>query len=72
MQDLSFLTREQTMSPAMEAQSINYWSAREIPAPFFFFFFLAKELQVLGLLIICNFCPSWLQIVYSWTSSPLD
>ena len=58
MQDLSLLTRDQTMPPAVEAQSINHWAAREIPAPPFIFFFLAKELQVLGSLITCIFCPS--------------
>ena len=32
---------------------------------FYFFFFFAKELQVVGPQITCNFCPSWLQIIGS-------
>ena len=31
MQDLSFLNREQTHSPAVEAQSPNHWTIREFP-----------------------------------------
>ena len=29
--DLSSLTREQPMPPAMEVQTVNHWTAREVP-----------------------------------------
>ena len=29
--DLSSLTRGRTLSPALEVQSLNHWTAREIP-----------------------------------------
>ena len=31
MQDLSSLTREWTRAPAVEVQSLNHWTAREVP-----------------------------------------
>ena len=31
MKDLSSLTRDQTQPPALEARSINHWTAREVP-----------------------------------------
>ena len=31
MRDLSSATRDRTHTPAMEAQSPNYWTARELP-----------------------------------------
>ena len=31
LQDLSSPTRDQTMRPAVEAQSLNHWTAREVP-----------------------------------------
>ena len=36
MQDLSFLIRDQTVLPALEAQSPNHWTAREPPFPALF------------------------------------
>ena len=31
MWDLSFLTREQTCAPAVDVQSLNHWTTREVP-----------------------------------------
>ena len=31
MQDLSSLTKDQTCAPAVETQSLNHWTAREVP-----------------------------------------
>ena len=36
MWDPSSPTRDQTRAPAVEAQSLNYWTAREVPHPTFF------------------------------------
>ena len=32
IQDLSSLTRDRTHAPAVEAQSVNHWTAREVPS----------------------------------------
>ena len=31
MRDLSSLTREEPVPPAVEAHSLNHWTAREVP-----------------------------------------
>ena len=31
MQDLSSLTRDRTCAPAVEVQSLNHWTTREVP-----------------------------------------
>ena len=36
MQDLSSLTRDEPVPPAVEAQSPNQWTAREFPLFYFF------------------------------------
>ena len=33
MPDLSSLTRDQTHAPAVEARSLNPWTARKVPVP---------------------------------------
>ena len=32
MRDLSSLTRDPTHAPAVEARSLNHWTAREVPS----------------------------------------
>ena len=37
MQDLHFPTRDQTVPPAVEAQSSNHWTSRKVPFCFLLF-----------------------------------
>ena len=38
--DLSSLSRDQTCAPCNEVQSLNHWTAREVPRNVFFFFLI--------------------------------
>ena len=39
MWDLGFLINDHTHSPALETQSANHWTSREVPLSFLFFSF---------------------------------
>ena len=43
MQDLSSLTRMESLPSAVEAQNLNHWAAREVPG---FLYFDIKDIQV--------------------------
>ena len=59
MWDLSSLTRDQTCSSALEAESHNHWTAREVPLPSSFCVFSSTTAsEKLGFL----HCSSWLDV----------
>ena len=43
MHDLSSLTRVESLPPAVEAQNLNHWTAREVPG---FLYFDIKNVEV--------------------------
>ena len=53
MWDLRSLTGDRTCTPALEAGSLNYWTAREAPAVgHFHIFFGAISIQGFGLFLV--------------------
>ena len=57
---LSSLTRDQTLTPALEAQSLNHWTAREVPHSVFgllFHLFPVGELHILQCSLLPYFVP---------------
>ena len=47
MWDLSSPTRFKLASPALEAQSFNHWTTREVPGPFFLYDFYRSSGTIL-------------------------
>ena len=43
MRDLSSLTRDRTCAPAVEAQSSNHWTAREVPCVLFIYLYIFND-----------------------------
>ena len=52
MWDLNFLTRDQTMLHAVEAQSFHHWTTKKVPMIYSYFFFLIYYLLVVLLYIL--------------------
>ena len=53
MWDLSSLTRDRTQAPALEVQSPNHWTSKEVPQ-FTFFYHTFSSTLVLVMDILCE------------------
>ena len=69
MWDLSSPTRDQTHAPAMEAQHLNHWTAREVPEWNHFWYISKKILTIAILYLFFFFWCGYLIILISMSKS---